>query len=68
MSYVSFSTSTGYADHAAACDQLALRSCVVQAINELYPNGYFPMETTFDFLEGELDITANRFYGANFRV
>ena len=64
----SFSTSTGYADHAAACDQLALRSHIVQAIDELYPVGDFPMEPTFDFLGADMDITASKFYGLNFRA
>ena len=64
----SFSTSTGYADHAAACDQLALRSHIVQAIDELYPIGDFPMEPTFDFLGADMDITASKFYGLNFRA
>ena len=64
----SFSTSTGYADHAAACDQLVLRSNIVHAINDLYPTGDFPMEPTFDFLGGNMDITASKFYGVNFRA
>jgi hypothetical protein len=64
----SFSTSTGYSDHAAACDQLVLRSSVIQAIDDLYPSGDFPMEPTFDFLGGGMDITASKFYGVNFRA
>jgi hypothetical protein len=64
----STSTSTGYADHAAACDQHVLRSNVVQAIDELYPYGDFPMEPTFDFLGGDADITTSKYYGVNFIV
>jgi hypothetical protein len=64
----SLSTSTGYADHAAASDQYVLRSNVVQAIDELYPHGNFPMEPTFDFLGGDIDITTSKYYGVNFKV
>ena len=64
----SLSTSTGYADHASACDQLVLRSNVIQAIDDLYPIGDFPMEPTFDFLGKDMDITASKYYGVNFRA
>ena len=67
--------------YAGTCDSEAEEDCCtsafgmqlyknagVQAIDDLYPTGDFPMEPTFDFLGGNMDITASKFYGVNFRA